>query len=404
MEYLSFDPTECRFPKSRVSILPTLSPRTFGQGFPRAAKLIGSNANTRSYTRGRYALTDAYRQTGVGKRGALLAPAYHCRTMLDPAVRLGGDIVLYALKPDLSPDMNALQASLGVAQQPVKAILLTHYFGFVQNTEPIAHFCRKNCIALIEDYSHTLFIEKASNTEAITRLIGPTGHFIVASPYKFFPCEDGGVIWTDRSEEHPVCNRSSPTLGQELKGFARSIQRSCEPRPILSIDGLDREIKALAGRPEHTGYDVLECHSRPSENYVDTEETLESLAWSRWVMRHTNVPRLANRRRSHYMQWADTVAELPHCKALFPILPPNLVPYMFPLHIDHPEPHFFLLKRLGVPVWRWDDLAVSNCSVATDYRLKVLHLPCHQELSAEQMRWMTAAVSKVMLCQVEHKR
>ena len=98
------------------------------------------------------------------------------------------------------------------------------------------------------------------------------------------------------------------------------------------------------------------------------------------------------------------MADLPHCQALVPKLPADCVPYMFPLRIDHPEVHFFALKQLGVPVWRWDDMAVSDCPVAANYRLQLLHLPCHQELSEQQMSWMTTAVNKVMLqCPVTDK-
>ena len=69
---------------------------------------------------------------------------------------------------------------------------------------------------------------------------------------------------------------------------------------------------------------------------------------------------------------------------------------MFPLLIDSPHRHFHLLKLLGLPVWRWDEMAVSECAVAAKYRLNLLHLPCHQELSAEQMDWMVQVVQQVL--------
>ena len=69
---------------------------------------------------------------------------------------------------------------------------------------------------------------------------------------------------------------------------------------------------------------------------------------------------------------------------------------MFALYIDHPQTHFFMLKRLGMPIWRWDDMAVSACDVSLEYRLHLLHLPCHQELSADQMVWMAAAVTSAL--------
>jgi hypothetical protein len=81
---------------------------------------------------------------------------------------------------------------------------------------------------------------------------------------------------------------------------------------------------------------------------------------------------------------------------LFADLPDDCVPYMVPLLIERPDPHFFYLKHLGVPVWRWDAMASSSCRIANEYRLRLLHLPCHQSLSTCQLEWMIAAVRLVM--------
>jgi dTDP-4-amino-4,6-dideoxygalactose transaminase len=68
---------------------------------------------------------------------------------------------------------------------------------------------------------------------------------------------------------------------------------------------------------------------------------------------------------------------------------------MFPLRIAQPEAHFLPLKQLGLPIWRWDSIAASNCPTANDYRLHLLHLPCHQSLDDNEMAWMIAAIGKV---------
>lgn len=72
------------------------------------------------------------------------------------------------------------------------------------------------------------------------------------------------------------------------------------------------------------------------------------------------------------------------------------MPYMFPLYIDYPNPHFYFMKMLGVPIWRWDEMAVSDCPVASDYRTRLLHLPCHQELTNKEMEWMSIAITNVI--------
>lgn len=35
--------------------------------------------------------------------------------------------------------------------------------------------------------------------------------------------------------------------------------------------------------------------------------------------------------------------------------------------------------------------------MAAHYRQRLLHLPCHQSLSASEIEWMHAAISKMML-------
>lgn len=397
MEYQRFDPTDCGFPRPKVPVLPALSWQSLEMGHSGLFSQIGSGTNVSHFSRGRYALAEAYRLSGVSAVGALLAPAYHCRTMLDPAIRLGAKIGLYALKPDLSPDLESLAACLAASQQPVKAMLVTHYFGFPQRLEALADFCALNDIALIEDCTHALFPKSETKTVEQNESMGKTGHFVIASPYKFYSCEDGGILWVNGGASLPNGRQRSPGVLKECKGIFHAAQRARNARQVPDVMTLDQEIAASGGKNLLTGQDVRTQDMRPSSAYSENEEGFKSLAGSRFVMRHTNMTRLVDRRRENYFEWAKTVANLPYCQALFPYLPKNCVPYMFPLYIEHPEMHFYSLKRLGVPLWRWDEMAVSECSVASSYRLRVLHLPCHQELTADQMAWMTTAVKKVML-------
>ncbi len=397
MHYQRFDPNGCDFPKARVPMLPPFSRHTLGSGPATDQKSATAGANLRYFSRARYALLQAYRECGVGPGGALLAPAYHCRTMLDPAIRLGARVGFYHLNPDLSVDLSALATTLEKCQHPVKALLATHYFGFTQNFAPMNRLCEQHAITLIEDCSHVL-VADSDRIAPSTRdnSVGTTGRFCVASPYKFFCCEDGGTLWANTAQGLLCDKQHRPPPTQEIRGWLRASQhaRANQPRPDATT--LSDQIKALIDHPLPAGHDRQVRDEHPSRQYVDADAQFQSLAGSRWIMRHTNKARLIDRRRLHYQQWVNATAGLPHCRALLPELPPDVVPYMFPLYIERPETHFYLLKMLGVPVWRWDDLAVSACPVATDIRLKLLQLPCHQELTTEQMFWMTSAVQLVM--------
>lgn len=413
MQYQRFDPTGCNFPRPKVPVLPAVSRQTLGHAKASNFKPLGSDADAVSFTRGRYALTEAYRLAGVDKNSSLLAPAYHCRTMLDPAIRLGGTIALYPLKPDLSPDLAALAVCHAACQKPVKAMLLTHYFGFAQALKPIADFCAQHGITLIEDCSHALFVNanKAATADSTHLAMGKTGRFGVASPYKFFASEDGGLLWANEPNEQPLTPQKAQPLKQLLKGIVHALQRSraqtmdCHPALAMTnrdavLANTEQQTTPAAGMGSRDfptcGEDILEQSTATSHSYQPEQEHLQSLVISRWVMRHTDIERLARLRRKNYLTWAAAVSSLPHCSALFPKLTPDCVPYMFPLFTAHSEKHFFALKQLGLPIWRWDDMAVSGCPVATSYRLKLLHLPCHQELTDEQMAWMTSTLAKVM--------
>lgn len=88
--------------------------------------------------------------------------------------------------------------------------------------------------------------------------------------------------------------------------------------------------------------------------YLPMEESLAGTSVARGLMRLCDLDHAARRRRLHYQQWCEAVRGLPHCRPLFPKLPADCTLYMFPPPIDAPRQHFFALKKLGMPIWRWD--------------------------------------------------
>lgn len=386
-----FDPTACGFPKPRVPLLPDgwagLALRSRARGRLHAA------SHFRHFSRGRYALREAYRLAGVGAQGALLAPSYHCRTIIDPALALRGQVLLYPLRGDLSPDLDALDKVLATAQQPAKALVAAHFFGFPQRLEALSAWCAARRIALVEDCSHTLYTEHEQ-----AEGIGSYGDFVVGSPYKFLPAPDGGLLWARQAERLDGLAPRQPPLSAELRGLAGTVARARAHRassqtfdPVgagSALDGL------LASRLVEAS-DSIRAASW-SESYHPSGEGMSPLRLSRLIGRHENVERLSRLRREHYRRWTEGLAGVSGCRALFPDLPDNCIPYMLPLYFEQTDRHFYLLKHLGVPVWRWDSMAVSGCKVAGNYRLHLLHLPCHQSLAGVELDWMIATVRQVL--------
>lgn len=374
-----FDPSDCGFPPPVVSLLPRLR----SAAIARPSREVTSGRQ-RHYARGRYALRDAYRLCGVGAQGALLAPAYHCRTMIDPAISLGAEVALYRMTGELEPDTAELEHAVAAATHPVRALLFTHFFGFARSIDATVRFCKAHGIALIEDCSH-VWMPAAAHAG-----IGSTGRYAVSSYYKFVPSEDGAMLHANA--EAPLPERGSrASARQELAAVVRLARNARPAAPASSPPPGDG-----SGGTGVCAKQWIESTQAPSPHYRTGDEARSSLRSSSWILRHTDGALVASRRRRRYAQWLTAVRDLPGCRPLFPALPEHCVPYMFPLLLDSPEPHFTRLKRMGMPIWRWDEMAVSDCAAAARYRLALLHLPCHQSLTDADMAWMTNAVATVL--------
>lgn len=335
---------------------------------------------------------EAYRLAGVGRKGALFAPAYHCVTMLDPAMALAADVKLYPLQADLSPDLSKLDELFAGYGKPVKALLATHFFGLAKDFSRLKQWCDKHQIVLIEDCSHVLFTENFQATGT-----GIFGRFVAASPYKFFACEDGGLLYSPDGYLLDRMETESAALIQELRGIKRSLEKCRSTGPMTpEISLIDSRLEVLQANPLLTGEEQIAPYSQPSSLYTTLEARRSALRSSRFLVSVSSIEENIRRRQYNYHRLSKATEALPNCHALFPDLPKNCAPYMFPLHIEHPTPHFYWLKLLGVPIWRWDEMAVSDCPIARDYRLHLLHLPCHQSLTEGNMEWMIAALQKTL--------
>ena len=399
--FQSFDATRCAFPPARVPPLPDRPRLVLAQPVTTTAKAsdrlahFAHFAHFAHYARGRYALAATYRLAGVGGDGSLLAPSYHCVTMLDPALALGAQVALYPLHADLSPDLNVLDRVAAACTPPARALLATHYFGFVRDFSRLRGWCEARGIVLIEDCSHVLYTptQQAPGT-------GIYGRYVVASPYKFFACEDGGLLHSPQAALPPAIAPRPARLVDELRGAKRQLERlRRRPPTVAEIGAIGDRLTAFEQDTPPSGDERTFERQQPSPLYRADVAQRGALRVSRTIVAHTAIDHLIATRRNNYRHWLQALAEMGSsgaCRPLYDELPDGCAPYMLPLYLKHPTPYFARLKRLGVPLWRWDEMAVSDCAVAADYRLHLVHLPCHQSLSQAAMDWMIAAVCQTL--------
>lgn len=381
--YRVFNPERFRFPSPRVPILPTRFEMDAGNAGHSEYTPVTDSRSYQFYSWGRYALLEAFRLSNVGLTGCVLIPAYHCRTMLDPALSLQSEIQLYPVDAELKPDVQAVEKLILESRVPVRALVATHYFGFPQQFDALKALCDTHDIALIEDCSHA-FIRSCSDFK-----MGAQGRFVVASPYKFYPTMDGGVLLGNGAElPRKLGGRS---LLDEASSAIRLVKRA-KVRQESFFDDVSPMAKIIEAEGDH----LWEQGRSISTAYDPSSASVQGLRLSHWIVRHSNTDHIARQRRENFSKWLEGVASMKHCRALYPVLPDGVVPYMFPLYLERPLPDFYHLKSLGVPIWRWDSMGISDCAVAMDYRLHLLHLPCHQDIGNEGMNWMLATLERVL--------
>ncbi len=389
LEYRVFDASRCNFPKPRVPLLSSVF-ECFEDGESKVKPRL--DGGVLHFSRGRYALGEAYRLAKLDGSGALMAPAYHCVTMLDPALAMGAEVVLYPLNADLTPDRYRLDEVYKQSVKPVRVMVATHFFGFIQDFSWLRQWCEEKAIVLVEDCAHVLFTERDQ-----ARGAGKFGKFVASSPYKFFPSPDGGFLYAPDARRLDGVGIQSAGFLSELRGIKRSAEISREPKIRKpDIDQIDKLLDSIISKIPEPGNDRVLQRPAQSTRYSADSVRTASLRSSRWVINHSSISGNVCRRQANYRCWLKALSDVPNCHVLYPQLPEHVVPYMLPLYVDFPNPHFYWLKQLGVPIWRWDEMAVSDCQVAHDHRLHLLHLPCHQSLTGDEMNWMIAAVTKVL--------
>ena len=379
-------------PRPRVPLAPVLSRSSFAGGVAAHTASVLDAGPVRQVTSGRIAIALALREMGIGRGDAVLVPAYHSMSMIPPVLACGARAVFYRIGPDAAVDLLDVAAKLDAS---VKAIMVTSYFGFPQALAQLRAFCDGHGLLLLEDCAHCFFGEHAG------RPVGAWGDYAIASSMKFFPVYEGGCLVSARhalSGAPPV----SAGLGFEAKAALNALENAFAygRLPLLgALLWLPLRLKAALWRlVKRAGAPALAPSSSDSSFEFDPRWLdKRSALFSRLLMKRVSHARIVALRRAHYRHLEQALAGLPGCRPLFPALPDGACPWLFPLLVDEPEPLFARLHAAGVPITRfgatlWPGVDAQVCANSAALSRRVLSFPCHQELRADELAWMSATI------------
>ncbi len=376
-----------QYPPPKLSMLPHKQYFSFSQNSKEYSAFTGNKV---SYMQGRYALAEALKLSGVNSQTAVLMPSYHCRSMIESALYLKGDVLFYPQNNKLEPVIDSIKILIENSSKPIKAIVIPHYFGFPQKMTLLLDFFWEKKVSIIEDCAHTYY----GNLDG--HKIGTFGDYAIASPGKFFPTGEGGSLICNRSNSIAKVKVESQGLISNTKGFVKliySLVRRDKP-PNLDLCVLPKI---------EENFNQIEVKNTNSNNefvYFDVNSCLKSGLYSSYIIeKFSNHKIIMSRRRENYFHWLRLSKAIKNCSVLFDEsdVDEKVVPYAFPLLIESNASNIFHnLKLAGIPIWRWEDIAISDCNVTKRYRMSLLQLPCHQDINLSQIEWMIGQIKLVM--------
>jgi perosamine synthetase len=375
--------------KGRVPVIPVLRTASLRIGARSNVPSLLDAKNRLLTTSGRAAISLALEQLEIGPGDEILVPAYHCLAMTGPILAKGAEPVFYRLHPDLTIDLDDISKRAG---PKTRAMLAVHFFGFPLPLSAVRAWCDRTRVALIEDCAHTLYGTSSEGP------VGRTGDFAIGSLMKFHPVFDGGCLVSFRRQLRTSSLESRGAIAQ-IKTAVDTIERAAqwsESLPSRMIRGSLRAVRAAARAVTPSLAEEL-SGSAPS---AATGGVQFDAAWARSAMscashailKLANHRRLIERRRNLFHRYSDALRSVAGGKPFLDRLTAGAVPYVFPFLLANPERSFDALWEAGVPMYRWEDVAINECSTAKAYQQTLVQFPCHQELSDDQIEWLLTTI------------
>ena len=341
-------------------------------------------------TSGRMAIAQALNAENICSGDEVLLPAYHCSSMISPVSHVGASPVFYKIQSTMSVDLDDVESKI---TDKTRVLLIVHYFGFPQPISSLRELCDKRNLILIEDCAHAFFGRFDGKP------VGQYGDYATGSLLKFFPLFDGGCL---------ISNRHDTSLELQSAGRIFQLQSTLNPLekafefgrlPILKLlfflpmaaktwlwnrhkdRSSDPEGRARGPAASEGGFDF-------DPLWINT-----AMSWpSRFISYACSRQRIIKKRRENFKRLAEALSDVPNCRPLFTNIPDLVVPYIFPLLVDQPDPSFVDSRNKGLPLLRWETLWTgvdrNTCPVSSYYSRHLIQIPCHQELKSSELDWM----------------
>ena len=330
---------------------------------------------------GRSALALIITALNLKSSDTVLLPEYHCPAMVEPFLWAGIKVKYYQVNRDLHVDLEHFSSLI---TPDVKACVLVHFFGFSTNINNAAVIANQNNCLIIEDCAHGFFSQKIKNN-------GIESAASFCSLNKIFSSHDGGLLtFSKRAYRQRVHTIKSPNVLHELKHWL-GLMGVAKLLGFLKPAFIKRETQKSKGEiAENT---QVKEPSAQTFRYFD-EKDLERNCYraTQWQIKVENLAEISLYRQENFTYLFKALKE---SKTGRPVFSPEneIVPYVFPFLLNNSEDFDFIRKQ-GIQILRWEEFCQTPHKEVEELRTRLIQIPCHQNLTKNEMNKIIAIINK----------
>lgn len=324
------------------------------------------------------------KKMGLSGREVLL-PAYFHGVELEALLAAGVQPRFFAVRGRMRVEPDDIIAAL---TPRTRAIYLIHYAGFPGPAGEVQNICRERGLLLIEDCALAL-LSKAGD-----RPLGSFGDAAVFCLYKTLPTIDGGAIVMREGQ-------------LEISGVAPGRVGTTRHTAASLLTHLEKTRGPIIRRLAHTAKAVGKAvTNRQATDWVDVgtqhfaveDVNLLMSRLSRRVLDAQDFASIVRTRRRNYLLLDSLLRDI--APPVFESLPDGMCPLFYPFSTPHKHVYWRRLREQGVEAvlfWLGGELGPrpGEFPEVDELRRTVLELPCHQDMTEEQIDRLAKIVRKL---------
>jgi hypothetical protein len=341
---------------------------------------------------GRNAVWRAVHRLGLG--GAeVIAPAYHHGVEIAALLAAGARVRFARVDATMRLDLEHLESQIG---PQTAALYVIHYAGFPQPMMPIREIARRHGLLVIEDCALALFSQDGQLP------LGSVGDASIFCFYKTLPvAHGGGLLLTSGLPSPRAPELRPPPLLSTLSHLTGSLLFSLELELGVPGRAARNALKALTRQLRHRASEVDVAVG--TQQFEPSAVGLGMSHLARHVLRTADGPEIVRRRRAHWLFLHERLGG--PGRSPWAELPQGTCPLFYALRVADKDRTLATLRARGVAAvdfWRFGHPAVEqgHFPETEALRRQVVEIPCHQDLSPEQLERLALAAREAIRSRV----